>query len=122
MGFLDNSKSEQIKYLEGGHFSHIIKNIEHVEAVLGNLKNEENLTTSYFNESTQKLLSDQNGVGISTFSKLLYFCKLSIDGFPCLILDQRIIDVLGKKIYLQFQEISNIRYENALEKYTNYLQ
>lgn len=107
--------------MRGNHFLNILKNIDTIENVLRTLRDKTNPTTTDFNDLT---LTFKNvaGLGLSTYSKLLYFFKISFNGNPCLILDQRLIDVFSSKAYSNFQQLSNIRYDNAEKKYLDFLQ
>lgn len=107
--------------MRGNHFVNILKHIDTIENVLRTLRAKTNPTTTDFNDLT---LTFKNvaGLGLSTYSKLLYFFKISFNGNPCLILDQRLIDVFASKSYTNFQQLSNIRYDNAEKKYLDFLQ
>ena len=107
--------------MRGNHFLNILKNIDTIENVLRTLRDKTNPTTTDFNDLT---LTFKNvaGLGLSTYTKLLYFFKISFNGNPCLILDQRLIDVFSSKAYSNFQQLSNIRYDNAEKKYLDFLQ
>ena len=41
---------------------------------------------------------------------------------PCLILDQRLIDVFAQKRFDEFQDLNRISYSNAESKYLDYLE
>jgi hypothetical protein len=107
--------------MRGNHFVNILKHIDTIENVLRTLRDKTNPTTTDFNDLT---LTFKNvaGLGLSTYSKLLYFFKISFNGNPCLILDQRLIDVFSSNSYSNFQQLSNIRYDNAEKKYLDFLQ
>ena len=62
------------------------------------------------------------GLGISTYSKFLYFYKIRFNGIESLILDQRIIDVFSSESFNDFKDFSNIKRFNAHHYYINYLK
>lgn len=62
------------------------------------------------------------GLGISTYSKLLYFSNVSIDKVPTIILDERIIKVLGKGVFKELEGLKNITRVNADIHYPTYLK
>ena len=62
------------------------------------------------------------GVGLSLYSKLLYFMKIKIERHDPLILDLRIIDVLENEVFEDFRKLSNIRYHNAPKNYIRYIK
>lgn len=107
--------------MRGNHFLNILKNIDTIENVLRTLRDKTNPTTTDFNDLT---LTFKNvaGLGLSTYSKLLYFFKISFNGNPCVILDQRLIDVFASKTYSNFQQLNKIRYDNAEKNYLDFLQ
>ena len=46
---------------------------------------------------------------------------MKFDDFDCLILDQRIIDVINSQTYEELEQLAGIRYQNANNNYLNYL-
>lgn len=106
--------------MRANHFVNILKHISTIENELGILREKVNPTIQDFNNLTS-IFKNVKGLGLSTYSKFLYFFKLSFNGNPCLILDQRIIDVFANNIFTDFQMLSNMRYFNAEKMYLNYL-
>lgn len=106
--------------MRGNHFINILKHISTIENELRILREKENPTTQDFKNITL-IFKGVGGLGLSTYSKLLYFSKISFNRSPCLILDQRLIDVFANNIFTDFQELSNMRYFNAEKKYINFL-
>ena len=107
--------------MRGNHFVNILKYIIDVEKVLLKLKQNANPTTIEYFELTE-FFNEIAGLGLSTYSKLLYFFQIEFNSNPCLILDQRLIDVFAGETYYEFQQLSNIRYSNAEKKYLDYLK
>ncbi len=68
-----------------------------------------------------KPLNKINGLGMSTYSKLLYFMRVEINGNRALILDQRVISALKKCLFEDLKKIQHIRVGNAKKKYLEYL-
>jgi hypothetical protein len=62
------------------------------------------------------------GVGLSLYSKLLYFLKIKVENYDPLILDLRIMDVFENEVFEDFRQLSNIRYHNAPKNYVKYLK
>ena len=106
--------------MRGNHFVSILKEIDKIKESLLNLKNKSNNTTKEFKE-LKSLFKKIKGLGLSTYSKLLYFFEISFNDSPCIILDNRIIDVFAKNIYINFYEFRSIKYENAQNHYIDYL-
>ena len=107
--------------MRGNHFINILKHIELIEMTFRNLKQISKPTTDDFSKLTLTF-KGVSGLGLSTYSKLIYFLQLTFNGNPCLILDQRLIDVFSSKTYSDFNEISGINYNNAEKKYLDFLK
>ena len=107
--------------MRGNHFVNILNHIDTIENTLLTLRQKSTLTNNDFHELTATF-KNVPGLGLSTYSKLLYFFKISFNDNPCLILDQRLIEVFASKAYSNFQQLSNIRYDNAEKKYLDFLQ
>lgn len=63
-----------------------------------------------------------SGLGISTMTKFIYFLKAEINGYRALIIDRQIINVINNERFEDFKSISNIKYENAIKHYAEYLK
>jgi hypothetical protein len=107
--------------MRGNHFINILKHIDLIESTLKILKQTDRPTTEDFNNLTATFKT-VTGLGLSTYSKILYFLEVSFYGNPCLILDQRLIDVFASKAYSEFQQLRRIRYGNAEGKYLDFLR
>jgi hypothetical protein len=70
----------------------------------------------------QKKFKQINGIGLSTYSKLLYFRDFKFDGFPALILDERLVRIFKNGIFQEFKILSEISQYNSKKMYKNYLQ
>lgn len=106
--------------MRGNHFVNILKHIDLIETTVHQLKQIEQPTIEDFIKLTTTFKSI-TGLGLSTYSKWLYFLQISFNNNPCLILDQRLIDVIAIKTYPEFENLSNLRYENAEKKYLDFL-
>ncbi|WP_298150223.1 hypothetical protein [Flavobacterium sp.] len=62
------------------------------------------------------------GLGLSTYTKFLYFCGAKVKTLPCVILDQRIIDVVNKGVLSGLGSLHGVRTSNASKKYCDYLK
>ncbi|WP_442794423.1 8-oxoguanine DNA glycosylase OGG fold protein [Pelobium manganitolerans] len=107
--------------MRGNHFINILENIDLIENTFKSLKQIPNPTTDDFNKliTTFKKVT---GLGLSTYSKLLYFLQLTFNDNPCLILDQRLIDVFVSKTYSEFQQLSILNDYNKEKRYLDFLQ
>lgn len=106
--------------MRGNHFVKILTEIDLIENEFKALKQIERPTKEDFEKMANRF-KDISGLGLSTYSKLLYFLQISFHGNPCLILDQRLIDVFARNTYSEFQQLSTIRYSNAEKKYLDFL-
>ena len=103
------------------YFVNILKNIDLIESTLSDLKNNSNPTSNDFSELS-KTFASVKGLGLSTYSKLLYFLKLKFENTPCLILDGRLINVFERNSYVNFEKLNKIRYgKKAEEMYIEFL-
>lgn len=107
--------------MRGNHFVNILQHIELLETTLNDLKSNVNSTSNNFRELT-KTLKGISGLGLSTYSKLLYFFNIKFNNNPCLILDQRLIDVFASKFYYDFPSLEKINYDNAEAHYLDFLE
>lgn len=106
--------------MRGNHFIDISSNIDQISSIFQNLINKSNLTSSDLNELIINL-KHIPGLGLSTYSKILYFMGIKFDGSPCLILDQRIIDVFNKKTFDEYSELTKIGNYNKERNYLKYI-
>ena len=93
------------------------ENLEELKITLEKYKNN--------NVSTEELVEDVSkikGLGISTVSKFLYFLNAKIDGFKALILDDQILNVINRKRISELNQLSSLKREKALKKYSEYLE
>lgn len=104
--------------MRGHHFQSLFHSINHIEENLISCcgKNIENWKEHY------KSVALIEGLGLSTYTKFLYFLKVTIERLSALILDQRLIDVFRKGIFLECRDLKNIRYDNAPDLYPRYLR
>lgn len=104
--------------MRGDHFHTMFKGIDKVTENLMSCceKNIENWQEHY------KSVGSIEGLGLSTYTKFLYFLKINIESLPALILDQRLIKVFRKGIFREFKDLKTIRYDNAPAFYPKYLE
>ncbi len=103
--------------MRGDHFCTMFKGIDNVTENLISCREKsiENWQEHY------KSVASIEGLGLSTYTKFLYFLKVNIQNLPALILDQRLIKVFRKGIFHEFRDLKNIRYDNAPALYPKYL-
>ena len=105
--------------MRGNNFQNILNNIDLLEKTLIELKSKSE------NEKIESIdliiFKKIKGLGLSTYSKLLYFLNINFNNLPCLILDQRLIDVFSSRKFIQFNKLNNISNYNAERKYLDFL-
>jgi hypothetical protein len=106
--------------MRGNHFVNILKNINILESTFNELKAKSQLTNIDFEHLTT-IFKNIPGLGLSTYSKLLYFLNIHFNNNPALILDQRLIDVFANKNYEDYSKLDRITYSNAERRYLEYL-
>jgi hypothetical protein len=107
--------------MRGNHFSSILMHIDEIEAALQALLEIDNPTADDFNTFVDSM-NGIAGIGISTYTKLLYFLGIRINNAPCLILDNRLINVFSHAEYENFAGLNGISYLNAHRYYLRYIQ
>lgn len=103
-----------------GHIKDIVgnKNIKKLVEHLNSIP--QDIQIEHWQDTYQEI-KDIKGLGPSAYTKLLYFLKVSIDKHRALILDNKLIEVFGRGVFQDFNELKGIRYDNA-RYYTIYLE
>ncbi len=63
-----------------------------------------------------------SGLGLSTYSKFIYFVGGKVQGSEPLILDVRVIDAINTGQYREFEGLAKLTYINASTLYPDYLK
>lgn len=108
------------KGMRGKNFENIYSNLIALSAIL-NFPDRAFLKTDDLYE-IQNRLQKIEGLGLSTYSKLLYFRDFKFDGVPALILDERLIRVFKKNVFEEFESLAKISQYNSIKMYKDYLQ
>lgn len=103
--------------MRGNHFTNILNAIPEIKKALSK---EKFLTQESFKQICEE--TKKTGVGLSTLSKFLYFFEFNLEGYQCLILDKRIIEVINKRLYNELSAFKKINEYNKLDSYTEYLK
>lgn len=101
----------------GDNIPNTLREINKLAKLLSQIKGKD-LTA----DETSKLLDSFNeisGLGISTWSKLLYFFDVSLNSRKCQIYDLKIVNSLKKK---QFRELGTQVWRHNNESFFRYLQ
>lgn len=62
------------------------------------------------------------GLGLSTITKFTHFLNTTIEGRKAVILDLQIIEAINTGRFEEFDSLKGISYQNALNKYLNYIK
>lgn len=103
--------------MRGNNFSEIIKNLNALEKCLVEAKKSINDWDKHY-ENVRAI----EGIGLSTYSKLLYFCEAKVNNIPCAILDRRIINSVKKGAISGLETLNKITPDNASKRYPEYLK
>ena len=95
--------------------SEILKNKSEIIPLIDKLKDND-FNESEFMDKTKEL-SKINGIGISTFSKLMYFFNVKINGNPCIIFDSRVKNALVRYSQTEFLDKYNQQNINSYPKF-----
>ena len=92
--------------------------LEQVEYLSNLLSTKKHITMG----EMEQTLKTCKGIGLSTLSKLLYFFDVKLEGHGCLIFDTRIIGVLNKSQFTEFNTLANTREHNKERFFPDYLK
>jgi len=102
-----------------GRFASVIDNRRRILHLLRSVQR--NTTRANWGTICQAV-ENISGVGVSTFTKLLYFMGVSVCGHRTLILDGKVIEVFKRRVFSEFASLVGIRYDNAMRTYPEYLR
>ncbi len=103
--------------MRGNHFKTITDKLETLDYLL----REAQQGISNWSEHYENV-DDIRGLGLSTYSKFLYFLEADIEGNKALILDIRIANTLKNSTFKELEVLNKVTYTNAVKKYTDYLK
>ena len=95
---------------------------EDFKAFIQELKNVEK--SNIFDMNEIKKLLKFKGLKLSSLSKILYFMNIKVESYSSLILDRRVINTLNSGRFEDsgIEKFKNLKYENAIKNYGNYLK
>ncbi len=102
--------------MRGNYFSSILSQFQQIkDALLEAQVGIDNWLEHY------KKIKKIEGLGLSTYTKFLYFMGATVENHSALILDKRIIDTLQRELFIELNPISHISIHTAVSKYPLYL-
>lgn len=102
--------------MRGNSFQRVLKNTYMLEQMI---YVSQNLTVHELGNIRKKL--KKTGIGLSTLSKILHFFNITLNGYRCLILDSRIIEVLQSGKFRELDSLQQISDPPKDENYLDYL-
>ena len=102
----------------------LFRSMNAIRTLLDRITRQLEFTVEEFSRDIYPIMKGCYGLGMSFFSKLFYFCRLRIDGFPCLILDSFVYKGLGS---VEDEKMTTIQcaskgYNNSWRPYIRYIQ
>jgi len=101
------------------HFSSIVDQMLKLTQILGQVRE---CDISDWNDHFSSADNRIPGLGLSTYSKLLYFLDVKVGSYDALILDRQVVKVFQGKVFDDFSELAHLKYENAPQYYVCYLR
>lgn len=101
----------------GSNIANLLKNLGKLKTTLDRIK-DTNLSDQDFNVLIQEF-NKIHGLGMSTWSKFLYFFNVEIDSRRCQIFDMKIVESLNK---IQFSELIGNTWKQNITDYCSYIQ
>lgn len=99
--------------------THAFQSWNHLIAWCREIGRYRNITLQQYAMISQQM-QNLRGLGVGTFSKLLYFSSNNIDGHPCLILDYQVAKGIQLLQGLEFCELKDAVAPNHYREYRNY--
>ena len=112
--------------MRGNHFSDLVRQMDLLESHLNVLRNSGNQISDWGSHWAKHFSNAGSGaklmgLGLSTYSKYLYFLKTRVNGRRCLILDNVLIEVFKRRKFEEFASLQKISYFSAPKYYVQYL-
>jgi len=104
--------------MRGKNINYLIKDIGRLADVL----TEGRGGVDGWSDHYENIIKNFKGIGLSTYTKLLSFLGIEVDGYISLILDERIIRVANRGVFDDMERFSDMTYQNANGYYPRYLE
>jgi hypothetical protein len=107
--------------MRGKHFSTVFQKLPELAEKLKSFQGE-NLSKSEYEAYLRPVFDNTRGLGLSTYSKLLYFFEVKIDSYPCLILDERLLLSFRSGQFEELKYLTSQPKYNPSKWYVDYLR
>lgn len=104
--------------MRGNHFASVVVHLEPLCELLSAVRS---CPINDWN-SHYEMLRPINGIGLSTYTKLLHFLSVKVGRRESLILDQRIIDTVKQSRFEELAPIRELNSSSAPRRYPEYLE
>jgi hypothetical protein len=99
----------------------LIRSLSVIGEKIKELKQSNNLTTNDFFDF-HEWTTNIRGLGISTYSKFLYFNEIKFNNKPSIILDSRLMNVFKNNVFEEYASLNIIRPYNAHKYFIKYIE
>lgn len=103
--------------MRGNNFTKILDQLDSITRLLSSAEKGVDNWQSHYAQ-----VKEISGLGLSTYSKFLYFIGGKVEGNSSLILDVRVIQAINTGLYREFQCMNKITYTNAPRLYPDFLK
>ncbi len=105
---------------QGNNRQTMLENIRGIEATFADVGRRNRMGQDEVNDLADNLRGC--GIGLSTWTKLLYFGQFKVGGHDALILDSKVIKTFERGLFKEFAELDGITYDNGTGRYEKYLR
>ena len=102
-----------------GRYRKVFNQVDKIHDVLQKLPTQITTDDDWLRE--YKNLKAIDEMGMSTWTKLLYFLRIRIGGVQALILDRKVVGVMQRRVFRDFTMLAKIK-PNSPEPYPSYLR
>jgi hypothetical protein len=106
--------------MRGNNVARLIGDFESLTSLLSSTVSEQSVVdwSSHYDEKVVPI----GGIGLSTYTKFLSFLSIQVQGYPALILDDRIIRVSSQRLFEELAPLRKLNGNNAVALYPEYLE
>ncbi|MGB2640243.1 MAG: hypothetical protein WAN32_14940 [Candidatus Acidiferrum sp.] len=108
-------------YPRGMRGNHVSKIAERFETLVKHLTATARIRSVEDWPAQYREVDELSGVGLSTYTKFLTFLSIKIHSFSALILDERIVRIIGDRIFDELNVLGGKRPHNPQDWYPDYL-
>ncbi len=105
--------------MRGNNLARLVSDFDSLTSLLSSTLSEQSVIdwSSHYDEKVVPI----GGIGLSTYTKFLSFLSIQVQGYPALILDDRIIRVSSHGLFEELAPLQKLSVNNAVGLYPQYL-